>query len=163
MTSTSRKARSSSGAEATAAQADAEQTDQQGHADEPIKAGPAADPAQAAPLTPPAKPAPPAPDPGPAPQIRMLATPGAEFVDLLWGDNAPGTPMEKAQPGALFIDQGPQFSTVIVARPLIRLFHMPGGDGTVLGEQLFKGAGVAVDRGHAMKIEADLAAIRAAE
>ncbi|MFC4014612.1 hypothetical protein ACFOY2_45830 [Nonomuraea purpurea] len=165
-TSTSRKARSSN-AEATAAAPDQAAPDQagvdQGQADEPIAAGPAADPAQAAPLDPPAQPAPPAPDPGPAPKIRMLATPGAEFVDLLWGDNDPSRPKEKAQPDDLFIDPGEQFSYMLVARPLVRLFHMPGGDGSMLGEQLFKGKNVPVDKGHARKIREDLVAIRAAE
>ncbi|MFG6197761.1 hypothetical protein [Nonomuraea sp. JJY05] len=158
-TSTSRSKTRSSSAEATdTAPADAEQ----GHADEHVKAGPAAEPTQAAPIDPPAKLAEPAPDPGPAPQIRMLATPGAEFVDLLWGDHAPGQPMEKAKPDELFHDPGAQFSYVTVARPLVRLFHMPGAAGT-LGEQLFKGAGVPIDRGHAVKIREDLAAVRAAE
>ncbi|MGW2223773.1 hypothetical protein ACWCSD_53065 [Nonomuraea sp. NPDC001684] len=133
-------------------------------AKEAVKAGDAALPTQAAPLDPPAPaPQPPAPDPGPAPQIRMLATPGSEFVDLVWGDNEPGQSREKAQPDELFHDPGLQFSTVLVRRPLIRLFHMPGAQDHIVGEQLFKGAGAPLDRGHAEKIKADLAALRAAE
>ncbi|GAA2692024.1 hypothetical protein [Nonomuraea recticatena] len=126
------------------------------------EAGPVAAPTQAAPLDPPARPEPPAPDPGPTPQIRMLATPGSEFVDLVWGDNPAGQPKEKADPDELFHDPGAQFSYVIVARPIVRLFHMPGANG-ILGEQLFRNAGVHIDRGHANHIRQDLAAVRAAE
>ncbi|GAB2467637.1 hypothetical protein GCM10027187_39780 [Streptosporangium sandarakinum] len=121
----------------------------------------AAQPTQAAPLEPPASPAPLPADPEPESQVRMLAAPGSEFVDLVWGDNPAGQPPEKARPEELFRDPGPQFSYVIVARPLVRLFHMPGA--TELGEQLYRQAGVSMSRSHAQKIAADLTVIRAAE
>ncbi|MBG0818984.1 hypothetical protein [Planomonospora sp. ID82291] len=161
MTAT-RKTRSTSGEQA----APAETTPATGEQPEPTEQAPApvtpaAQPTQAAPLTPPAAPARPAPDPGPAPQIRMLATPGSEFVDLLWGDNPPGQAPEQARPEELFIDPGAQFSYVTVARPLVKLFYLPGT--TAPSEQLFRAAGSTLARDHAAKVRADLEAIRAAQ
>ncbi|GAA2411451.1 MULTISPECIES: hypothetical protein [Nonomuraea] len=125
----------------------------------PVSEGPT--PTQAAPIDPPPAPKPPAADPGPAPQIRMLATPGGEFVDLVWGDSPAGQQPEKADPNELFYDPGGQFSYVVVARPLVRLFYLPGT--TTVAEQLYKGKGTPLDRGHADKIRLDLEAVRASQ
>ncbi|WP_433542082.1 hypothetical protein ACQP10_37990 (plasmid) [Streptosporangium sandarakinum] len=109
---------------------------------------------QAAPLAPPAGPAAPPPPVSPPLRVQMIATPGAEFVDLLW-DNG-----ELADPDALFEDPGAQYGYVIVAKPLIRAYHQPGTTRTT--KQLWRPQGWKVPRDNAEQIKADLTAIRAA-
>ncbi|MFD9947698.1 hypothetical protein ACFWYW_46470 [Nonomuraea sp. NPDC059023] len=133
-------------------------------ADEPVQAAPpspeppaapppTSKPAQAAPLEPPAAPLTP-PEPIGAPvQINMLATPGSEFVDLVWDD---GTP---CQPEDLFTDPGPQYTTVLARAAIIRRHYQPGA--RRISDQLLMPAGWKLARDHAEKIKADLAEQRA--
>ncbi|MFI9845107.1 hypothetical protein ACIHFD_49370 [Nonomuraea sp. NPDC051941] len=110
--------------------------------------------AQAAPLEPPSAPlAPPEPT-GPPVQINMIATPGSEFVDLVWPD---GTP---ADPDELFTDPGAHFTYVNVAKPIIRRHFLPGALRPT--EQLLFPAGWSLPRDHAAKVQTDLRAQREA-
>lgn len=109
-------------------------------------------PAQAAPLEPPATPVAPVASPGPSVDMRMIATPGAEFVDLVWSD---GTP---ADPDELFVDPGAQFTYVVTARAIERRYFQPGARRTS-GDLVFP-EGWRVAREHADRMAADLRRLR---
>ncbi|MFG1977004.1 hypothetical protein ACGFJC_47395 [Nonomuraea fuscirosea] len=112
--------------------------------------GPA--PAQAAPLEPPAPPAPLPVPPGPPVDMKMIATPGTEFENLVWSD---GTP---ADPDEMFVDPGAQYTYVVVAREIQRRFYMPGARRTA-GQILFP-EGWQVAREHADRVKNDLRRLR---
>ncbi|MGW0485752.1 hypothetical protein [Nonomuraea sp. NPDC003214] len=115
---------------------------------------PAAKTAQAAPLDPPAAPlAPPAPPTQPV-QINMLATPGAEFHDLVLMNGRP------ADPDQMFDDPGVQYTYVVVREPIVRTAFLPNARRP--SSQLLLQAGRRVPRDEAEKIKADLRAVRAA-
>lgn len=113
---------------------------------------PAAPPAQAAPLEPPAAPAAPPPPPGPPTDMRMVATPGADFEDLVWSD---GTP---AEPDQMFIDPGAQYTYVMTAREIQRRQYLPGAR-RLSGQVVFP-AGWRVAREQADRMKADLRRLR---
>ncbi|MBG0818747.1 hypothetical protein [Planomonospora sp. ID82291] len=93
--------------------------------------------------------------------MRQLATPGTEFVDLVWGDNEPGQEMEPADPAELFADPGEHFSYVVVARPLVACIYLPGTVRT--SHRLFATAGRRIGRHAAQKITDDLTKARAVQ
>ncbi|MER5322360.1 hypothetical protein [Streptosporangium roseum] len=123
--------------------------------DAPAVPGQAPMVSQAAPLAPPAAPlAPPEPVIPPV-QIQMIATPGSEFVDLVWENDEPVDPDE------LFVDPGAQFGYVNVARMVVRKYHQPGA--TRVSMQVWRPQGWMLPRDHAEKVKADLVTIRAAQ
>ncbi|MET7335932.1 hypothetical protein [Nonomuraea sp. NPDC005650] len=118
--------------------------------DEGGLSGPA--PAQAAPLEPPAAPVAPIVPPGPPVDMKMIATPGAEFVDLVWDDGKPAGPDE------LFVDPGSQYTYVMTARAIHRHYYLPGA--RRLSGQLVFPEGWKVAREHADRMTADLRRLR---
>ncbi|MEU8385556.1 hypothetical protein [Streptosporangium sp. NPDC048865] len=111
----------------------------------------------AAPLTPPAAPLAPPPAPVvPEPSLREIASPGAEFIDLI---DEVGQPID---PDAMFAEVSPNSTYVRTAQRIRRVYRETGAS-TRLGVQLLYPAGKKVDKVEAARLRGELVAVRAAQ